>query len=116
MRIVIHVYGTRDDVEPFIALANRLHLAGYAVQLAGPRRFAPLTRGHGALYEPLPDDFLALRERDPSRIERERFCARRVHDLGAGPPPAEVKRLSVERMTALMRAMDTPLCGITSAS
>uniref|UniRef100_UPI003F4990AB glycosyltransferase n=1 Tax=Ensifer adhaerens TaxID=106592 RepID=UPI003F4990AB len=87
MRIGIHVYGTRDDVEPFIALAKRLHLAGYAVQLAGPHRFAQLARGHGVLYEPLPDDFLALCETDESH--RALLCglllngrfARHIHAL-----------------------------------
>lgn len=67
MRIALHVYGTRDDVEPYIALARRLQHKGYSVQLAGPRRFTQLALRHGVLYEPLPDDLLALSEMHEGR-------------------------------------------------
>lgn len=53
----------------------------------------------------------ALRAGRPSAIfpasSEGRFWAGRVHDLGAGPPPGNVKRLSVEGIASTMRAMDT---------
>ncbi|MBK5571665.1 glycosyltransferase, partial [Ensifer sp. SSB1] len=63
----IHVYGARYDDEPYIALARRLQLNGYSVQLAGPRRFTQVALRHGVLYEPLPDDLLALSETHEGR-------------------------------------------------
>ncbi|WP_429820455.1 glycosyltransferase [Ensifer sp. B1-9] len=54
----------------------------------------------------------ALRAGKPSAIypvfSEGHFWARRVHDLGAGPPPVKVKRLSVEELAASMHSMDIP--------
>lgn len=52
-------YGTRGDVEPFLALGVGLRNAGYSVRLAAPAQFAPLGELHGIEFEPIegsPDD------------------------------------------------------------
>ena len=59
-RIAILTYGTRGDVDPFIALAARLQRAGYQPRLAGPEAFASLAAEHGVPYQPLPGDLAAL--------------------------------------------------------
>jgi sterol 3beta-glucosyltransferase len=52
-RIAILTYGSRGDVEPFIALGIGLQKAGYAVRLAGPASFAPRVHAHGLAFEPI---------------------------------------------------------------
>jgi sterol 3beta-glucosyltransferase len=55
-RIALLTYGTRGDVEPFIALAAGLQRAGYRPRLAAPGVFAPLAQDHGVPFQPLPGD------------------------------------------------------------
>jgi sterol 3beta-glucosyltransferase len=54
MRILLMTYGTRGDVEPFLALAEGFVKAGHAARLAAPGLFAPLAAGTGVEYIPLP--------------------------------------------------------------
>ncbi len=42
MKITILTFGSRGDVQPFLALAVGLQKAGHAVTLAGPHRFSDL--------------------------------------------------------------------------
>jgi sterol 3beta-glucosyltransferase len=52
-------YGSRGDVEPFLALGVGLRRAGHSVRLAGPAPFAPLAELHGLEFVPIegsPDD------------------------------------------------------------
>lgn len=56
MRITIATYGTRGDVQPFIALALGLQKAGHVVRIAAPERFAGLVAEYGVTFAPLPGD------------------------------------------------------------
>jgi sterol 3beta-glucosyltransferase len=56
MKITILTYGSRGDVQPFVALAVGLQQAGHAVCLAAPERFAGLAAQHGIAFAPLPGD------------------------------------------------------------
>jgi sterol 3beta-glucosyltransferase len=56
MKITILTYGSRGDVQPFLALALGLQKAGHAVRLAAPHRFADLAALHGVAFVPLPGD------------------------------------------------------------
>jgi sterol 3beta-glucosyltransferase len=59
IRIAMLTYGSRGDVEPFLALGVGLRRAGYSLRLAGPAPFAPLAELHGLEFEPIegsPDD------------------------------------------------------------
>jgi len=58
-RIAILTYGSRGDVEPFIALGVGLMNAGHAVRLAGPAPFAPLVEAYDLEFDPIegnPDE------------------------------------------------------------
>lgn len=57
--IAILTYGSRGDVEPFVALGAGLGRTGHAVRMAAPEPFAPLAEAHGLAFEPIegnPDE------------------------------------------------------------
>lgn len=56
MKITILTYGSRGDVQPFLALAVGLQKAGHAITLAAPARFQPLAAPYPITYAPLPGD------------------------------------------------------------
>jgi sterol 3beta-glucosyltransferase len=56
MRILLMTYGTRGDVEPFLALARGFVKAGHAARLAAPEVFSGLAKDSGVEYIPLPGD------------------------------------------------------------
>ena len=53
-------YGTRGDVEPFLALAAALQRAGHRPRLAAPGTYAPLAAAQQVPFHPLPGDLPAL--------------------------------------------------------
>jgi sterol 3beta-glucosyltransferase len=55
-RIVMLTYGTRGDVEPFIALGVGLQKAGHSVRLAAPVPYAELVETYGLDYEAIQGD------------------------------------------------------------
>jgi sterol 3beta-glucosyltransferase len=55
-RITILTYGSRGDVQPFVALGVGLIDAGYAVRLVGPAKFDVLVQQHGLDFEPIEGD------------------------------------------------------------
>ncbi len=56
MNITLLTYGSRGDVEPFIALANGLIHAGHRVNLAAPESFSKLLKNDQISYFGLPGD------------------------------------------------------------
>ena len=56
MKITILTYGSRGDVQPFMALAVGLKKAGHEVILAGPHRFEGFVAQHGINFIPLAGD------------------------------------------------------------
>ena len=56
MKITILTYGSRGDVQPFLALAVGLTHAGHSVTLAAPHRFANFIESYGIHCEPLAGD------------------------------------------------------------
>jgi sterol 3beta-glucosyltransferase len=60
MNILLMTYGTRGDVEPFLALAAGFAKAGHNTRLAAPETYAGLAAGSGVEYIPLPGDPAAL--------------------------------------------------------
>lgn len=71
MKISILSYGSRGDVQPFLALAVALQKAGHTPILAAPRRFADLVTGRGIPFAPLAGD--------PAEISA------RINDAGQNP-------------------------------
>ncbi len=60
MRILIITYGSRGDVQPYVALGKGLMAAGHRVLLATSERFQDFVRSHGLEYGFMNDDLLAI--------------------------------------------------------
>ncbi len=60
--VALLTYGSRGDVEPFVALGVGLAGAGYAVRLIGPALYRNLVEDRGISFAPL--------EGDPDRLAR----------------------------------------------
>ncbi|MET4731438.1 sterol 3beta-glucosyltransferase [Thalassospira sp. MBR-102] len=60
MHILLMTYGTRGDIQPFIALAYGLQQTGHMVTLAAPGRFQSLVQQHGLAFAPLTDALINL--------------------------------------------------------
>ena len=71
MNITILTYGSRGDVQPFLALAVGLQKAGHTVKLAAPHRFADFVDEYKIPFVPLAGD--------PEVISQ------RLNDAGANP-------------------------------
>jgi sterol 3beta-glucosyltransferase len=56
MKITLLTYGSRGDLQPFLALAVGLQKAGHTVRLAGPGRFALFAAQHNVPYARLAGD------------------------------------------------------------
>lgn len=56
MHVALLTYGSRGDVQPFVALGVGLRARGDTVVLAAPARFAPLAAAHSLNFAPLPGD------------------------------------------------------------
>ncbi|MCX7861000.1 MAG: glycosyltransferase [Chloroflexus sp.] len=56
MRVLMLAYGSRGDVQPFIALGGALRAAGHQPALAAPACFASLAAEHQIAFVPLPGD------------------------------------------------------------
>ncbi len=92
MRVVMLTYGSRGDVQPFVALGVGLRAAGHEPVLAAPATFAALAARHQITFAPLPGDVneLARRIADEARGKPLRL-ARIVYQF-ARPIGAEVIR------------------------
>jgi len=55
-RIVILTYGSRGDVEPFVALGHRLMLEGYSVCLVAPKPFVAFANEYGLEFSAIESD------------------------------------------------------------
>ncbi|SMH40765.1 glycosyltransferase [Maritimibacter sp. HL-12] len=60
MNILILSYGTRGDVQPYVALGRGLKARGHVVTIATAARFAGFVTGHGLRFAPLSDALLAV--------------------------------------------------------
>lgn len=60
MRVLMLTYGSRGDVQPFVALGAALRAAGYQPVLAAPERFSQLAAEHQIAFLPLPGDVSQL--------------------------------------------------------
>lgn len=60
MRVLLSTYGTRGDVEPFVALAKALLAAGHEAAVCTPTGFRPMVEAHGVPYLHMDNAFLEL--------------------------------------------------------
>ena len=63
MHVTVLTYGSRGDVEPFVALGRGLLQAGHSVRLAAPQTFESFVTAHGIDFVGLPGD--------PNRLVQE---------------------------------------------
>lgn len=56
VRVLILTFGSRGDVQPYVALGTGLRKAGHEVVLAGHGRFKPFVESHGLIFRKLPGD------------------------------------------------------------
>lgn len=59
-RIMISTFGTRGDIQPFIALGKGLKTAGYEVAICTPEGFKPFVEEHGLYYLCMDNELLRL--------------------------------------------------------
>jgi len=85
MNIGIFTYGTRGDVQPYIALALGLKSKGHTVLLGAPQNFRELAEGYGVDFHPLfgnaeemmnsPDGQAVLKTENPIKLMKYFFKA-----------------------------------------
>lgn len=76
MRVLLATYGTRGDVQPFVALAKALQQRGHEVALCTPTGFRAMVERHGVPYAHMDNAVLELTEavlRAPTRAEQRRL-------------------------------------------
>lgn len=76
MRILLSTYGTRGDVQPFVALARALKGRGHEVALCTPTGFRAMVERHGVPYAHMDNAVLELTEavlRAPTRAAQRRL-------------------------------------------
>jgi sterol 3beta-glucosyltransferase len=88
MRVLLMTYGSRGDVEPFLALGRGFVKAGHTACLAGPEPYAGLAAGTGVEYIPLPgkpDELVAamVREAGGNPLRMVRVMVRFILPLAA---------------------------------
>jgi sterol 3beta-glucosyltransferase len=67
MNIFIATYGSRGDVQPYVALGKGLKEAGHCVTLATSERFRGFVGEYGLQYGYMNDDMLAILDTDQGR-------------------------------------------------
>jgi len=92
--VTLLTYGTRGDVEPFVALASRLRSAGVSVSLAAPEAFRELIEESGAAFYGLPGDPRALAG---SLVDRAGASVPRMVTTMAG----HVKQIALEALRVI---------------
>lgn len=76
MRVLLSTYGTRGDVQPFVALAKVLKQRGHEVAVCTPSGFREMVERHGVPYAHMGNAVLELTEavlRAPTRREQRRL-------------------------------------------
>jgi sterol 3beta-glucosyltransferase len=83
MHITILAYGSRGDVQPYVALGVGLQQAGHTVRLAAPRMFESFVAEYGLEFAPLAGD--------PTRLVQQA-----VERAGPGAPLLGLARVILE--------------------
>lgn len=68
MRVLIFAYGSRGDVQPFVALADRLRREGHDAVLAAPSTFTDLAEQYGLTFVPLDSGIIDFYLHDPDVV------------------------------------------------
>jgi sterol 3beta-glucosyltransferase len=104
MRAFVLAFGTRGDVQPFVALGRALSDTGHEVLVAGPARYASLAAATGVPFAPVDDRWNRLA--DEPRVQEALATNYR------GPA---AKRTAVEVVRRTRRSIAAALDDITAA-
>ena len=95
---MIATYGSRGDVQPYVALGKGLQNAGHNVILGTSERFREFVEDHGLAYGYMNDELLAIIDTDQGKERLENTkpvrCSEAEHQAGktgltdAGGPDA----------------------------
>jgi sterol 3beta-glucosyltransferase len=100
MNIALIGFGSRGDVQPFLALALALRERGHSVTLAAPHDFATLVTAYEVDYVPIHHSFKALLEMNVlEQVKREGFRPQAIAAT-VRRSAAEMKALYHDAMTA----------------
>jgi sterol 3beta-glucosyltransferase len=83
MHIAILAYGSRGDIQPYVALGVGFTQAGHTVRLAAPQMFEPLVTSYGLEFAPLAGD--------PTRLVQQA-----VRRAGSGATLLKLARVVLE--------------------
>jgi len=120
-QIIMLTYGSRGDVEPFVALGLRLITEGFLVRLIAPKPFRPLVESTGIDFVPIdsdPDELGQLFANQagisgtsvtsgvpnsaiPFSLDQT-FWAKRLSQLGVDPAAPQTKKLTVIALKKLI--------------
>jgi len=67
MRVVLFGFGSRGDVQPYVALGLGLQAAGYDVVIAAGQNFAPFVQASGLAFAPIRVDIERFMQQDASQ-------------------------------------------------
>lgn len=106
MKILIMTFGTRGDVQPYVALGLHLKLSGHDVTIATSERFRTFIEDHGLGYGYVSDRLLALLDTDEGKALLETGgnilqLARGAIKVAREMKPAQVAQLYDFRDAAL---------------
>lgn len=102
MRVLLLGMGSRGDVQPFIALGERLVERGYAVSLAAAPDFRELVAGHGIEFEPFSFE---LEEGVNSELGREWLGGSSTNQIREARLMRRVVAWTAERLAADLRRL-----------
>src|SRR5882724_3485498 len=71
MKITVFTFGTRGDIEPYLALAVGLQQAGHRVTLVAPQSCVAWIRSYGVGVYPLRSDHIEILERPEYRARQQ---------------------------------------------
>lgn len=77
MRVLLSTYGSRGDVEPMVALAERLRALGEQVRVCAPPDFAGLIDRVGVLHVPVGQSARTLATGTPAELFADQMAAAR---------------------------------------
>ena len=107
MNLTILAYGTRGDVQPFVALAYGLQEAGHVVTLAAPTNFEGWVKSFGLKYAPMHGNAQEMLESEAGQkwlaagnaikflqhIGKMEFAAKLQNENGVGNAVAAIQRV-----------------------
>ncbi|MFE3170610.1 glycosyltransferase [Amycolatopsis sp. NPDC059090] len=97
MKTLIYAYGSRGDIQPYIALAAALNKAGHHAMLAAPAKFEALAGEYDVEFFPRNEDLIDLFLNDPDIITWMSMANRR------GPEARKLRKTVHGRLAAELR-------------